>query len=133
MAVRVPSFFGANAQVLVGIGPVAHRQVFLFAIQHQPDWRARLFGKCRRNHAGIACAELRAESTAHVFRNHADLRLGQFEKSNQLLAHAGRALGRGPDGQHVGLPVGDYAVRLERGVRLYLRNVVRLRRRHRHL
>ena len=81
------------------------------------------FEKDGGHHARIARTELGAEASAHELGDHADLRFGQLEIAGQLFAHAGRALRRRIDGEHVGLPVGDHAVRLERRVGLHLGDV----------
>ena len=103
-------FLRADAQSLIGAGPIADGKMLLLAIEHQPHRRAGFLRERRRNHTGVARAELRAEAAAHEFRDHAHLRQRDLEESRQLFAHAGGALRRGLHRQHVRFPVGDHAM-----------------------
>ena len=114
----------SDAQHLVGARTITDGKMLFFAIQHQPHRCARFLRQRRRHHAGIARSELGAETAAHEFRDDTYLGERNLEEAGQLFAHAGRALGRCPHRQHVGLPVRDYAMCFQRRVRLHLGDVM---------
>ena len=65
---------------------------------------------------GVRRAVLRAESAAHVVHDHADRRLWKTEGLCHFAARHENALGRFPNRETSADPLGDRAVRLERGV-----------------
>ena len=100
--------------------------MLLPAVEHQPHRRARFARQVRRDHTFIARAKLRAKAAAHELRDHPHLALRQLEDFGKLIAHARCALRGGIHRQLVRLPVDDKPMRLQRRVRLHLREVLAL-------
>ena len=90
------------------------------AIAHELDRRGGLLRQVRGQQTPIARAELSPETSAHEVGDDADLALFQPEDVGQFIADAERALGGSPDGELIGLEVGDDAVSLHGAVGLYL-------------
>src|SRR6185503_19457252 len=84
----------------------------------------RFAGQMNRERAIVADAELRAESAAREFADHADLFLRQIEHVGRFVADAEHELGRGVERQLLVAPVGDDAVRFHRHMSLNLRAVL---------
>ena len=89
-------------------------------IEHQLDGRASRLRELGTDHALDVGAELAAESSAHVFADHADVRLRDLEGLREALARAMDGLRRHPRGELVAIPLAETAVRLEAHVRLHL-------------
>src|SRR3569833_1007860 len=100
--------------------------VLLPTIEQQLHRCVRLTRQMSGNDALIPCAELGAESAAHVFRDHTDLALRNFENLCELIPYTGRSLRGGVDRYLFRLPINDEPVRLQRRVRLHLREVLTL-------
>src|SRR5688500_16487846 len=79
-----------------------------------------------RERAVVADAELRAEATARVLADHADLVLRQTEYARCIVADAERVLRRGAQRELLVAPICDQAVRFHRRVSLHLRAVLTL-------
>ena len=86
-----------------------------FAGPDQLDRLARRPGQPGRLDGGLA-GVLAAVAAARVGHDHADSVLGQAERLGQLRPRTEGALGAGPDGQVVALPLRDRRAGLERGV-----------------
>src|SRR5262249_38837653 len=113
-----------NFELHARIGTVADREMLLFAIEHELHWGAGLLRQCCRDYAEISCPELRAKATAHEFRDNTDLALGDLENLSELIAHSRGPLRGGVNRQQLWLPIGNYAVSLERTVGLDLGLVI---------
>ena len=113
----------ADLQPLECSRAVARVELFLVAIEHEPDRRAggTRKGDCRAR--VIAGTRFRSESAAHRIDDNPDPIARQIEGISQLVAHAGGELGREIDRQPVRPPIGDDGMRFHAAMRLHLRAV----------
>src|SRR5207248_2050977 len=86
----------------------------------------RLAGEMERDDAVVARAELGAEATTGELANDTHLALRKLEQRGDLVLHAVNPLRAGVEGRTVLPPVGDHAVRLDRGMRLHFGPVLLL-------
>src|SRR5262249_23215623 len=117
---------GTNFKLHARIRTVADREVLLFAIEHEFYRSAGLLRQSCSNYAEISGSKFCAEAATHEFCDYADLALGNFEDLGEFVADRRRSLGGGINRQQLRLPIGNYAVSLQRTVGLYLRLVVTL-------
>ena len=119
---------GADAQSLPGARTVAGIHLFFLPIEDEPHRRSGAAGQLDGDAAIIAERRLRAEAAAHGIDDHAHAIERQTERLRDFMAHAGGVLGRHVNGQPVGSPIGDDAMRLEAAMGLHLRCGIRPRR-----
>ena len=110
-------------QFLQRRGAVPRGEVLLATREHTADRAAEPHGEERGDDPVLVRAELRAEATAHVLADHANLRRLQLERVFQHVAHAEHRLRRFPHREPIAVPRCDRAVRLEGVVHLRGRSV----------
>ncbi len=98
--------------------PIAGRQMFFLAIEHQLDRSIGRLGQFGAHQAlGADAQRLAAETAAHVLAENAHIRLRNAQRAGEILARAVDSLGGNPCRQLVALPFAYRAMRFHAGVR----------------